>query len=163
MKKYYLFWIYLLCQFTSTFSYSSHLPTDIERNIAKSANVIVTNAYIRETIPGSTVSSMYMTINNNSDKSVTLIGASSKISPSIEIHEHTMSDGMMKMGQVQSIVIKAKSKVVLQPSGFHLMIFNVNTPLKDKQTAQVILHFKVQEPIQVLAPIVSIKHNTSHH
>ena len=90
-----------------------------------SNQITVEGSYIRAKIPGTDITSAYMTIKNKGDEAVMLIGASSQFSDRIEIHQHTMSDGMMKMRQVQQLLIKDKNQVILQPMGYHLMIFNV--------------------------------------
>ena len=98
------------------------------------SEIIVESAYIRATIPGTDITSAYMSIKNNSDGQVILIGASSSVSDRIEIHQHTMADGMMKMRQVTQLTIKEKQQVVFQPMGYHFMIFNVKTVLQPKLT-----------------------------
>lgn len=124
---------------------------------ADGQNIEVTNSYARETIPGTNVSSAYMKITNLTGKSVTLVGVSSKISERIEIHEHIMSDGMMNMRQKESLVINSKDAVTLQPSGLHLMIFDIKQPLKDGELITLILHFSSQPDVTVQIPVQSIK------
>jgi len=134
------------------------------------SSIAVEDAYIRETIPGTSISSAYMTIVNSSDKNIKLLGAVSNISKRIEIHEHTMTDGMMRMRQRPNIEIVAKSNVVLQPSGYHLMIFDLKQPLKQGQNATITLQFSNDASVEVKLPIKSIKQmkmspqsNHQHH
>jgi len=61
---------------------------------------------------------------------VTLLGASSKILSRIEIHQHSMPEGIMRMRQLDAIVIKAKQRIVLPSSGLHLMLFEIKAPYK---------------------------------
>ena len=136
----------------------------------KAEEISVNTGYIRETIPGTSISSAYMTIQNTSSKKISLIGASSDFSPRIEIHEHTMEDGMMRMRQRKSIEIPAEGEVILQPSGLHLMIFDLKKPLKEGQTVSIILHFSTHEELTIQLPIQSIKrkkrseqHQHKHH
>ena len=67
----------------------------------------VNEGYIRATIPGTNVSSAYMTLKNTSDTAVTLVGATSEFSDRIEIHEHVMDEGMMRMRQRENLTIDA--------------------------------------------------------
>ncbi|NMP30366.1 copper chaperone PCu(A)C [Thalassotalea sp. M1531] len=130
------------------------------------SNVDVNDGYIREVIPGNEITSSYMTINNNSEQQVTLIGAKSREIPRIEIHEHLMADGMMKMRQKEFIIIAAGDSAVLQPMGLHLMMFDIKTPLKAGQDVNVTLLFKEGQEIDVLLPVKSIKQTkpkTKHH
>lgn len=126
-------------------------------------NLTVTDGYVRESIPGTTISSAYMTLANSSEKSVTLVGASSKISARIEIHEHSMSNGMMNMRQVESIVIGSKETVILQPSGLHLMIFDIKEPVKHGDLITLTLHFSSHPSVEVQLPVQSIKRKQHHH
>lgn len=117
----------------------------------------VTEGYVRATIPGTNVSSAYMTLTNNNDSVITLIGATSDVSDRIEIHEHVMTDSMMSMLKRDQLVIDAQSQVQLQPYGYHLMIFNLATPLVASEKVTITLQFSEGEPQQIELPIQSIK------
>jgi len=129
--------------------------------------ITVEAPYIRATIPGTDITSAYMTIKNNGNEAAILIGVSSLFSDRIEIHQHTMSDGMMKMRQVQQLIIKDENQVILQPMGYHLMIFNVKEALRADQEVSLTLHFKQQKDLVVTIPVQSIKKERSakkqHH
>ncbi|MFT5851429.1 MAG: copper(I)-binding protein, partial [Colwellia sp.] len=86
-----------------------------------------------------------------------LTGVSGLFSDRIEIHQHTMSDGMMKMRQVEQLTIEGNNKVVLQPMGYHLMIFNVKKALLPEEELSLTLHFKQQKDLVVTIPVRSIK------
>ena len=85
--------------------------------------ITITDGYIKSSIPGSDITAAYMTITNNSKQIVSLQKITSPLSDRIEIHQHTMEGGMMRMRQVKSLNINANSQVVLAPHGLHLMIF----------------------------------------
>lgn len=117
--------------------------------------IFIEHSYIRATIPGVLIASAYMEIENKGDKTVTLLGVSSKISPQIEIHQHTMVDGIMRMRQLNSIDIKSKERVKLQPSGLHLMLFEVENPLVPQQEVELTLHFSNDMSVITQVPIYS--------
>lgn len=130
------------------------------------ADVDVVKPYVRATIPGTTVSSAYMELHNQSDKSVKLIAATSPVSDRVEIHEHSMANGMMKMRQVESLSVDANSKAILQPSGYHIMIFNLKEPLKVGDDIELTLIFDNDSKEVVKVPVQSIKRkkkNAHHH
>ncbi len=120
-------------------------------------SIEIDRAYVRATIPGTTVSSAYMNIVNNSDEPMILVGASGEVSDRIEIHQHLMEDGMMKMRQVDSLVVSANNQVILQPSGYHLMIFNLVKPLTEGNEINVTLRFSNGKNVDVSLPVQSIK------
>jgi copper(I)-binding protein len=132
-------------------------------NISNSAfaheigNIVIDAPHIRATIPGTNVTSAYMSIKNKSDKTVVLTGASSSVSDRIEIHQHVMNKGMMSMRQVKQLVIEEKDQVTLQPMGYHLMIFNVKKPLLPEDKVSLTLHFAHQKDVEVSIPVQSIK------
>ena len=89
-----------------------------------------------------------------------------------------MSEGMMRMRQIDSINIAANAQVKLQPSGLHLMVFDLKQPLKDSQTITMTLHFAeliATEAVNatpadlnlinvnVELPVRSIKKKHAHH
>lgn len=128
-----------------------------------SDKIDVENGYVRESIPGNTITSAYMTISNNSANSVKLIGVSSKSIPRIEIHEHTMNNGMMQMRQKAFIEITAGEQVVLQPMGLHLMMFDLAQPLKDGELVEIELEFSEHSALAVTLPVHSIKKKKPQH
>ncbi|WDE04606.1 copper chaperone PCu(A)C [Thalassomonas viridans] len=156
MKKIYPAFSLFICCFLTVCSFSV-------LSFTPGGAIAVDDGYVRETIPGTAISSAYMTITNNGDKALTLTGASSKRSPRIEIHEHTMSGGMMRMRQKASITIKAKESVTLQPSGLHLMVFDLPGPLKQGENMPVTLHFSGQQDVKVELPVRGLKKKNNHH
>ena len=132
-------------------------------SVAQAGEVSVKEGHIRETIPGTTTSSAYMVITNQTDQDVSLIGASSPVSPRLELHEHTMEGDMMRMGKIDSILVSAKGQVTLQPSGLHIMIFELKAPLKEDQRVPVTLKFENHDSIEVELPVVSIKRHRHNH
>lgn len=122
-------------------------------------DITITSGYVRETIPGSTVTAAYFTINNLSKKELLLVKLSAEFSDKIELHEHKMADGLMKMREVNGINIPAQSKVVLQPYGYHVMIFDLKRPLKNGEEVEFTLYFEDTPPFNVKLPVHRMKKN----
>jgi len=154
MKNSYLYLLLLLLCTCSFFGIANELSNEKKGKEQKTL-ISVEGAYIRSSIPGTTISSSYMIIENKGEKTVTLLGANSKISPRIEIHQHSMSDGMMRMRQLDSIDINAKERIVLQPSGLHLMLFDVKKPLKAQQKVELTLNFSNTPSVIIQVPVYS--------
>tara|TARA_R110000744_G_scaffold20336_3_gene53370 strand:- start:8792 stop:9217 length:426 start_codon:yes stop_codon:yes gene_type:complete len=125
--------------------------------------ILVENSYARESIPGTSISSAYMTIKNLSAKNIRLIAASSVVSERIEIHQHTMVDGLMRMRQRDYVEVLAQNSTVFQPSGYHLMIFDLKHPIKAKENIIITLHFDDQSRIDVNYTVQGIKQKKHHH
>jgi copper(I)-binding protein len=154
LKNTHLRFLLLLFCTCSFLSIANELPGE-KAELEQKPLISVEHAYIRSSIPGTTITSSYMKIENKGEKTVTLLGASSKISPRIEIHQHSMSGGMMRMRQLDSIDINAKQQIVLQPSGLHLMLFDIKQPLQAQQKVEFTLNFLNQSPITIQVPVYS--------
>lgn len=130
---------------------------------SENTKLVVENGYARESIPGTSISSAYMTIKNLSAKNIRLIAAASAVSDRIEIHQHTMSDGLMRMRQRDYVEISAQNNTVFQPSGFHLMIFDLKKPLKAQENIIITLSFDDQSSIDVNYTVQGLKQKKHEH
>ena len=126
-------------------------------NVYAAKTITVNDGYVKASIPGSNVTASYMTLRNTSNKAITLQKVSSTVSDRIEIHEHSMADGMMRMREVGEITIKANSTVVLQPSGLHLMIFSLKQPIKEKSVMPLTLYFSNDTEVKIQLPVLKYK------
>lgn len=126
-------------------------------NVYAASTISVNDGYVKASIPGSDVTAAYMTLRNTSNKAITLQKVSSTVSDRIEIHEHSMSDGMMRMREVGEITIKANSEVVLQPSGLHLMIFSLKQQITDKDVIALTLYFSNDTEVKIQLPVLKYK------
>ena len=123
----------------------------------------ILQGHIRETIPGTSISSAYLTIRNPYQQALKLIVVTSKISPRLELHEHSMTDsGMMKMRQVPHIMIPANSEVTLKPSGLHIMIFELTKGLMAGEQIPLTFIFENQQVVTITLPVQSIKQRHHH-
>jgi copper(I)-binding protein len=94
---------------------------------AWAANISVTDAWARATMPGQKVSGAYMQI--QSDVDARLVGVSSLAVPRVEVHEMKMDGDVMRMREVQAIDLPKGKTVSLQPGGFHIMLMNLPKPI----------------------------------
>jgi len=94
-------------------------------------NLTVTDVRVKEPIPGRYMSAGFLTLSNSSDQDIAMISASAPWAGLIEIHTHLHENGMMKMRQLDKLVIPAGETVSLQPGGLHLMLFRLQLPLAE--------------------------------
>lgn len=94
---------------------------------AAAANVSVTDAWARATMPGQPVSGAYMRIQSDAD--ARLIGVSSSLVPRVEVHEMNMDGGVMRMREVKSLDLPKGKTVSLEPGGYHIMLMNLKKPI----------------------------------
>jgi copper(I)-binding protein len=120
--------------------------------------VTVSDAYIRGLPPGQSVTAAFMTLNNSSERACRLVGASSAISSSAEIHAHSHHNGRMSMRPVDEVNIPAGNVVSLEPGGYHLMLFGLKHSLKEGDEHSITLFFEGCPELKVVAPVRSVLH-----
>ena len=85
----------------------------------------VSDAWVRPPMGADRPAAGYLTI-TGSVAADALIGASSPIAASVEVHESMLgADGAMGMHEVERIEIPAGATVRLEPGGYHLMLMGV--------------------------------------
>ncbi len=107
---------------------------------AATDTIAITQAWARATAPGQDVGAAYMVLQSPVD--ATLLEVSSPAADSIEIHKMSMDHGIMKMRMLESLPLPAGKWVKLEPGGFHLMLFDLKTPLKAGMQLSLTMKFK---------------------
>ncbi len=130
-------------------------------SLAAMADVIVSDAYVREPIPGRAMSAAFMTLTNNGSDDKVLVSASAPWAGSIEIHTHIHDNGVMRMRQLQELTIPAGESVTLQPGGLHLILFNLQSPLA--QSLPLTLCFVGDDCIDTQASLRSMHNMKGMH
>ncbi len=130
--------------------------------------ISIDHARINPTVLGMRVTGVYLNITNNSSDAITLNKVTSPISNRIELHEHSMKDGLMKMQQVpRGINIPAKDSLSLQPGGYHIMIMNLESAIPPNTSVELTLHFSNGKKKVIHAKAVSgstgIAPTSGHH
>ncbi len=109
----------------------------------------VKDAWVREVPPTSKMSAAYMVIENKGKEADRLLDAISNASKITEIHETIEG----KMRRVKAIEVPAGGKVELKPGGYHIMLINLNRPLKEGDKVEMTLKFEKSGEIKVQAPV----------
>ncbi|MSP86813.1 MAG: copper chaperone PCu(A)C [Methylotenera sp.] len=102
--------------------------------------VLIQDAWVRPSSPGQDVGAAYMTFLSRQD--VMLISIESDVTNSIEIHNMSMENGVMKMRMLETLALKAGKPYQLSPGGFHLMLFDLKKPLNAGEQVKFVLTFK---------------------
>jgi len=117
------------------------------------AQLHVTDARIP--LPAGPNAAVYFQIENNGDHEVELVGAQSDIAVA-EIHQTTMSGGMMQMEPVDEITLAPGQTVEFAPGGLHVMLMSVPA-LEVGQEVQVTLSFRNDQPVTFSAVVSPIE------
>ncbi|MEO6975041.1 MAG: copper chaperone PCu(A)C [Gallionella sp.] len=104
-------------------------------------DIQVENAWARATAPGQDAASVDLTI--TSKQAATLVGVSSRVARTAQLHSMAMEGGMMRMREVAGIALPAGKTVNLGERGYHLMLTGLKAPLKEGETVSLMLSIRV--------------------
>lgn len=120
------------------------------------ADIKIEKAWVRATVGASKVSAGYAVISNNAPDADALVAVAMPGAGSTELHESKDSDGMMTMEPVETLAIPARGQVELRPGGYHIMIMNLDHPLKVGETAELTFTFKHKGAVKVPAKVLPL-------
>ena len=126
------------------------------------SSVMVKDAYVRATPPSVPNSAAFMMIMNKTSDNLEIVGATSNIAKKVQLHQHTMHNGMMKMGQVKKVDLKSKSHVIFKPGGYHIMLLGLNKPLKEGTSVMLTLKLSNGEEVKIHAPVKRVMDGMKH-
>lgn len=124
---------------------------------AMTKTIMAHDAYVRLLPPSAANTGAFMKLMNHGDKEMKLIKAQSDIAEKVELHNHVMVDGMMKMREVKEIVIKKQQTIELKPGSYHVMLLGLKKPLALDQNVKIKLIFSDNTEILVDAPVKEIQ------
>ena len=119
--------------------------------------MMVDDPYIRAVPPGQPNSASFMSLHNNSEQDHALVGASSSAAEVVELHTHTMEEGMMRMRKVDKIDLPAGEKTSLKPGGLHIMLIGLKQKLVPDEDVAVTLEFDDGSTLKVDAPVRKLR------
>ncbi len=133
--------------------------------VAQAQSVVVKDAWIRGTVQGQTATGAFMEITGKS--SARLIGVTTPVTKTAEVHNMTMENGMMKMFPVTGIDVPAGKTVRLASGGYHVMLTNLQQPLKagDKVPLQLTFELadKKRETVDLTVEVRDLQGRPAQH
>jgi copper(I)-binding protein len=156
--------------FTRTLLAATALAGGIAAWAQATAPVAVQAPWARASVQGQRTSGAYMTL--VAQEPLTLVGASSPVAASAELHEMKLEGDVMRMRQVDGIALKPREPVQLKPGGFHLMLNGLKAPLAPDTSIPVTLTFRassgearqlsLQVPVSATPPREAGAHGSQH-
>lgn len=138
-------------------SFAGHAEGD-----AAVGDIRVSGAWTRATAPGQDQAGVDLSI--TSKQAAALVGVTSPVARTAELHSMTTEDGMMRMREVKSIELPAGKRVNLGESGYHLMLNELKAPLKEGDSVPLTLSIKVgAQQVVVIKTVAAVRslHATS--
>jgi periplasmic copper chaperone A len=109
----------------------------------KAGDLVITQAWSRATPGGAKIGGGYLTIENKGSIADRLIGGSAEVAGNVQVHEMTMNNGVMTMRPLdKGLAIEPGKTVKLAPGGYHLMLMDLKSPLKQGDKLPVTLEFE---------------------
>lgn len=107
---------------------------------AQGAPVTAERAWVRATVQGQMSSGGYLTL--NASEPLTLVGASTPVAGSTEVHEMRLEGDVMRMRQVDGIPLAPGKPLELKPGSYHLMLLQLRAPLQPQARVPLTLTFR---------------------
>lgn len=122
------------------------------------AQVTVSDPWIRGTVTGQKATGAFMQLQSETDTA--LVGVATPVAGVAEIHEMAMDGGMMRMRAVAKLPLPAGKPVALKSGGFHLMLMDLKSPLKEGDAVDLTLRFEDKDgrksSQQIKVPVKSL-------
>lgn len=110
---------------------------------AFAADITVSKPWARASAGMANAGAAFMMLNNAAHSEDVLVSAKADVSKRVELHSHTMVDGIMKMRQVKGgIKVPANGTAMLKPGNYHVMMMGLHAPLKEGLTFPMTLSFQ---------------------
>jgi len=90
-----------------------------------SAEVTLSDAWVRALPPTQRVTAAYVTLHNTGPAAVTVVGGHSELTSKLEVHRSVEDAGYVRMERVPALAVAAGETVKLAPGGVHLMLLDL--------------------------------------
>jgi copper(I)-binding protein len=122
---------------------SAVLAAPVRAQDVNTGDLVITQPWSRATPGGARIGGAFLTIENKGSSPDRLVGATAEIAGKIEVHEMKTNDGVMAMRPSENgVTIEPGKTVKLAPGGYHLMLFDLKSPLKQGDKVPVTLQFE---------------------
>jgi periplasmic copper chaperone A len=113
-------------------------------------DLTIDNPWAKPSLKGVPNGAAYMTITNSGEMDDTLLAATAEVSNAVELHTMSMTDGVMRMRQLEGgVPLPAGETVKLEPGGLHVMLIGLKQPLTEGQTLPLTLTFEEAGTLEV--------------
>lgn len=144
------------------------LMSALSSQVQAQTHVTVKDAWVRATVAQQQATGAFMQLQAMQDAKV--ISVQSPSAGVVEVHEMRMDGGVMKMRPVPHLALPAGKLVTLKPGGYHVMLMDLKSQVKEGDTVPMTLVVEGQDgkrqtldlkvPVRKAAPIM--KHSDGH-
>ena len=130
--------------------------------LAADSDVTVHDAWARASAGAATTGAAYVTLMGGSQPDQ-LIGASTPVAATAEVHETINDNGVMKMRPLPGLAIPAGGTVTFAPGGTHIMMTGLKQKLTAGQSFPLTLKFAHTAPITVNVQVRGLSDHDHMH
>ncbi|WP_336072284.1 copper chaperone PCu(A)C [Nitratireductor rhodophyticola] len=116
----------------------------------------VEQPWARASIMASRPAAAYFTVVNRGDQADTLVGLESPIADRAEVHQTIKQDDVMKMAPAGPVEVPAGGEVRLEPGGLHVMLMELERPIREGETIKLTLRFANAPSLDVSVPVMGL-------
>jgi copper(I)-binding protein len=134
--------------------------------VAADTSITISHAWARATAASAMTGGAFLTLTAKGGAD-TLVGASTPVAKTAELHRTADQNGVMKMLPVPKLALPAGQAVTFKPGGYHIMLMGLKHPLKRGESFPLTLRFEHAAPQTVsvavegpgaMAPMMHMKH-----
>lgn len=127
-------------------------------------DVRIIHPFAVPTVAGATTGAAYLALENAGKSADRLVAATSPRAKRIELHTMQSVGGVMRMREVDAITIAPGAPLKMRPGGgFHLMMVELDRPLKEGETFPLTLRFEKSGTVEVKAYVQTPKRVPPEH
>jgi len=104
------------------------------------AQVAVREPWVRATVAHQNSTGAFMRLQSPGD--TRLVEARSPVARTVEIHEMSMENNVMKMRAVDGVDLPAGKPVELKPGGYHMMLIGLTVQIREGDSVPITLVFE---------------------
>lgn len=119
----------------------------------KAGNLLIDHPWARELPPTSATSAAFFTLHNKGDQDDRLLGASTPVAGTAELHTHVHVGELMRMQKIDSANVPAHGMTEFAPGGHHVMLFDLKQPLKAGDSFPLTLQFEKAGAVEVTVKV----------
>lgn len=122
---------------------------------ADASDISLDHVWARASAGNATTGAAYLTVTDHG-RPDRLVGVSTPVAATAELHETINDNGVMKMRPVAGIALEPGKPVKFLPGGYHVMLTGLKSPLKAGDSFPLTLAFEHAQPITVTATVEAV-------
>lgn len=123
----------------------------------KAGDLVISEPWSRATPGSAKTGAGYLTIQNKGSAPDRLVAVTGDIAGRIEVHEMAVNNGVMTMRPLdKGLEIEPGKTVALAPGGYHLMLMELKSPLKQGDKLPLTLEFEKAGKVAVTLDVQAV-------